>query len=248
MRRFFIEQKINDTQNLEITGQPAHHIRNVLRFKKNDTIILFDGTGFDYKAKINNISNTSIQTTIFEKYFSKTEPPIKITLAQAMLKEKKMDTLIRQATELGISQWIPFICERTIPKPNKNKMSSKIKRWQKISSEAAKQCKRSQLLEINNLITFSQLMALNKSDLKILFWEKSSHLLDEQKNKPENILLVLGPEGGFSPEEVEMAKINSFIITSLGPRILKAETATISACTLVQYIFGDMGKNFLDKL
>lgn len=248
MRRFFIEQEKVAGQTSVITGPDARHIKNVLRLKPGDTIGLFDGTGIEYEARITSVSSGSIEVSVIRSFPSTIESPVQITVAQAFLKDRKMDSLIRQITELGITKWIPFFAERSVPKPDKNRLLARTKRWEKISKEALKQCKRGRFTEICETVSFEQLINLGKVyDLKIAFWENESKTIDSKllplPNKHiNNILIMLGPEGGFTELEVKSAKACGFVTASLGPRILRAETATIAACVLLQYLFGDMGQ------
>ena len=158
-----------------------------------------------------------------------------------------MDGLVRQLSELGITQWLPFFAQRSVPRLNQKDFSARLKRWQKIAKEALKQCKRGRVLEIRDPVSFESMLAQSRNcDLKIAFWEEESVPLKElpmqSKQEIKTIFALLGPEGGFTVQEIETARENGFIIAGLGPRILKAETATVAACALLQYLYGDMGK------
>lgn len=246
MKRFFIDHKEILKSAPTVDGQDAQHIKRVLRLKTGDPIVLLDGTGFEYIAKIVRFSNDRVYISIAEKYLTATESPLQIIVGQGYLKDKKMDMLVRHLTEIGITKWIPVISGRSVPQPDKKRVASRIKRWEVIANEAVKQSRRSIPPEIGEPLFFKDVIIKNSSvDLKIIFFEnetiplKKSLVLAVQN--PSNIMIMLGPEGGFSNKEVEMAKAEGFITASMGPRILKAETASISACTLVQYLFGDMG-------
>jgi len=248
MRYFFIEESDLDGQKAVVKGSDAHHIKNVLRLKPGDKIGLFDGTGLNYETRILTVLPKSIEVSIVCSFSATTESSLNITVAQAMLKDRKMDLLVRQLTELGISRWIPFIAERSVARPDQNRLAARTQRWEKIATEAVKQCKRCRSPEIGATVTFEEVLNLGKdSHLKIVFWEEESKPVNKDfpvpnPNPPEQIFILLGPEGGFTLKEVESAKAGGFITAALGPRILRAETATIAACTLLQYLFGDMGK------
>jgi 16S rRNA (uracil1498-N3)-methyltransferase len=158
-----------------------------------------------------------------------------------------MDRLLRQITELGATDWIPFESSYSIPHWDKERLQKRKRRWEKITTEALKQCRRNQTVKIHHLTRFDKLVQEAENyDLKILFYEKASTLRDllgrSANRAVKKILLVLGPEGGFHPQEVELAKASGFQIVSLGPRILKAETAGVVSCALIQFLFGDIGK------
>jgi 16S rRNA (uracil1498-N3)-methyltransferase len=248
MRYFFIKQSDLADSKAVVKGSDAHHIKNVLRLKIGDEIGLFDGTGLNYETRIVTLLPKSVEVSIIRSFPSTTESNVQITVAQALLKDRKMDLLVRQLTELGITRWIPFIAKRSVPRPDKKRLFTRTERWKKIAKEALKQCKRCCSPEIGTTVSFAEVLTLgNDSDLKIVFWEEESKPVNKDlqvsnSKPPEKIFILLGPEGGFTLKEVENAKASGFITASLGPRILRAETATIAACTLLQYLFGDMGK------
>lgn len=253
MRYFFIKQSDLAGSKAVVKGSDAHHIKNVLRLKPGDKIGLFDGTGLNYETRIVTLLPKSIEVSVIRRFSSTAESSVQITVAQALLKDRKMDLLVRQLTELGITRWIPFIAKRSVPRPDKKRLFTRTERWNKIAKEALKQCKRCCSPEIGETVSFEEVLSLGKdSDLKIVFWEEESKPVNKELavsnlKPPEKIFILLGPEGGFTLKEVEKAKESGFITAALGPRILRAETATIAACTLLQYLFGDMGKKILTK-
>ena len=246
MRRFFIKQSETAGPISVITGTDAKHIKKALRLKPGDIITLFDGAGNEYEARIISLSADSVNVSIMRSFPSTTESPIQIIVAQAFLKQRKMDNLVRQLTELGITKWVPFISKRSVPTPDNKRLAVRTNRWKKISKEALKQCNRGRIMEIGPTVSFEDTFNISKqSSLKIAFWEnesKSLNLALAQSNKHFNsIFIMIGPEGGFTSQEIEKAKACGFITATLGPRILRAETATIAASVLIQYLFGDIG-------
>ncbi|MBU1713292.1 MAG: 16S rRNA (uracil(1498)-N(3))-methyltransferase [Proteobacteria bacterium] len=253
MRLFFVDQSELAAPVPTLRGADARHIINVLRLKPEDRIGLFDGTGKQYEARIVAIYSGKVEFSVTGYCRPAVESDLELVVAQSFLKESKMDDLVRQLTELGITKWIPFISERSIPRPDDKRLSAREKRWEKIAKEAAKQCKRVKITEIGKTVPFEDVIALEKDcDLKIVFWENEKNLLDPKSLAADHdylkkILVMFGPEGGFSVNEIEKVKERGFITVSIGPRILKAETATICACALIQFLFGDMGQKNLDK-
>jgi len=247
MRRFFIEPAALQKPVVAIEGSEVRHIKNVLRLKPGDQIRVFDGEGFEYDAGIQRFFADRVEIKIRRKFPGGKESPIQIAVAQALLKEKKMDRLLRHLCELGMTLWVPFICERSVPKPGQKRLSARADRWNQIVKESCKQCQRSKLPEIIKTLTFEDLLAYGQScDLKIVFYENESAKLKSlmaanPPAPPRKILLILGPEGGFSDQEIEKARAAGYVVAGLGSRILRAETAAIAACTLMQFLYGDMG-------
>ncbi|MEA3279718.1 MAG: 16S rRNA (uracil(1498)-N(3))-methyltransferase [Thermodesulfobacteriota bacterium] len=248
MRYFYINQSDITGSTSIITGTDAKHIKKVLRLKPGDIIGLFDGLGFEYEARIVHLSASSVEVLITRSFPSKTESPVQIIVAQAFLKDRKMDTLVRQLSELGITKWMPFIASRSVPKPDKKRLAARTERWKKIAVEALKQCKRSRITEIGTTVSFENILKTVKDyDLKIAFYENETKSINSILSKHDRnigtICIMLGPEGGFTSQEIESARNCGFYISALGPRILKSETAAIAASTLIQYLFGDLGLN-----
>jgi 16S rRNA (uracil1498-N3)-methyltransferase len=247
MRYFYIEPTTLKKPIIAIEGSEVRHIRNVLRLKPGDTIRLFDGQGFEYEAAIQRLLANRVEIRIMRQMPATKESPVQIAVAQALLKEKKMDRLLRHLCELGITHWVPFICERSVPRPGAKRWPARVERWEKILKESCKQCQRARLPEIIKMMSFEEVLQYGQSwGLKIVFYENESASLHSLMSPalqpvPQKILLILGPEGGFSEQEIEKVKAAGFVVAGLGPRILRAETATMAACTLIQYLFGDMG-------
>ena len=245
MRYFFVEPAALNEPFATIEGSEVRHMKNVLRLKPGDKIRVFDGEGFEYDASIHQYFADRVEIKITRKFPGTKESPVQIGVAQALLKEKKMDRLLRHLCELGVNRWIPFISERSVPRPVEKRLSARAQRWRKIVQESCKQCRRSKLPEIIKTLTFEEVLDYGLScDLQIVFYENESVPLKSlmpPNPAPRNILLILGPEGGFSDQEIENARAAGCVVAGLGPRILRAETAAIAACTLTQFLYGDMG-------
>jgi 16S rRNA (uracil1498-N3)-methyltransferase len=247
MRLFYIDPSAATKPLVTIEGSEAHHIKNVLRLKPGDHIELFDGTGYEYEAVISSLDAEKVEVEIRRKLQSNVSSGARIMVAQAFLKEKKMDDLVRKLSELGIARWIPFFSQRSIARPDKERLVARTQRWKRIAVEAMKQCRRKNMLEISDALTFDEVLKLSKPcDLKIAFWENEAVPLGrDMATKPgstlKSIMVMLGPEGGFTEQEIDMARQSGFVTAGLGPRILRAETATLAASTLIQYLYGDIG-------
>ena len=247
MRYFFIEPAALLKPTVAIDGSEVRHIKKVLRLKPGDQIRLFDGEGFEYEAIIRRFVGDRIELKINQKIQGTKESPVQIAVAQALLKEKKMDRLLRHLCELGLTHWIPFTSEHSIPKPGQKRMPARVERWNRILKESSKQCRRARLPEIYQTLVLEEVLDYGRfCDLMIVFYEKESASLNSVISRTahphaQKILMIMGPEGGFSDQEISKARAAGCLVAGLGPRILRAETATIAAVTLVQGLFGDMG-------
>ena len=234
-----------------IEGQDARHIRTVLRLGPGDAIVVFDGTGVEYAARIVALDNRQVHIALSDCLVSSAESPLELTLAQGYLKDKKMDELVRRLTELGVSRWIPFIARRSVPQPDAKRSLARSERWHKISLEAVKQCRRSRPLAIEPTKSFEQVLQHSEShDLRLFFWETQGEDLfacAQVPQKPKRVFAMVGPEGGFESSERDAAERHGFRTVHLGPRILRAETAAVAVSVLIQFVFGDLGQNVLDN-
>ena len=169
----------------EITGSDAGHICRVLRLSAGDAVELFDGSGNGYRAKIVSASPKRVRFTIEETFPLLSESSVHITLAQGILKDRKMDDLIRQLTELGIDRWMPFYAARSVPVPGKKGVGTRLDRWEKIALEAVKQCRRGHVPQISPAGDFDDVLAASAGcDLKIIFWEGAPQAFDIPHNGP----------------------------------------------------------------
>lgn len=254
MRYFFIENPMPTGATAVIRGADAKQIKDVLRLRPGSKIGLFDGLGMEYTARIVTLSPQGVAVELTQSFPSKAESDLDIIVAQAYLKERKMDGLVRQLTELGVKKWIPFFAERSIPRPDQLRLTARTKRWGKITREALKQSKRGRVMEILRPVSFDEILNFaHGCDLKLVFWENESKPFDLDEfrlpgHRIQQVLVMLGPEGGLTTSEIDRVVACGYKTAALGPRILRAETATVAAVTLVQYLLGDMGKKILTKI
>ncbi len=235
MPKFFVDNIMSDTVTL--TGKDAVHIGKSLRMKKGESITLCNGKGTDYGCLIEDITADSVKCRVIFKTASESECKIKISLYQGLPKGDKMDTVVQKCVELGVFDIHPVLTERCISRPDSKSADKKIKRLQKIADEAAKQSRRGILPKVYGLTPYREALKNIKADLIILFYEKGGEKLKTilRNFSGESIAVIIGPEGGFSDDEVEAAKEAGAEIATLGSRILRTETAPIAAAANIVY-------------
>ncbi len=244
MRRIYLGTDIfRKKDSFYIKGETYHYLKNVLRLKKKDIFIGFDGSGREYIIEILEVGKNEIAGKILEeKEVYSTELPFDLQLFQCIPKGEKFDFIIRETTQLGIKKIIPVISKRVIVKIRREKIETKLRRWQKIAEESAKLSGRTLVPEIMFPVKFEECIK-EKKDFGIIFWEGERNFtlkdfiqkLKEENIKNKKINVFIGPEGGFDEEEIKLAKNYGYYSISLGKRILKVETASIVALSILIY-------------
>ncbi|MGA2515484.1 MAG: 16S rRNA (uracil(1498)-N(3))-methyltransferase [Thermodesulfobacteriota bacterium] len=245
MPKFYIPDPRIENGLLKIEGDEMKHIRKVLRLRTGDEILVFDGLSHEFEGTIIEEGRASIMVKIQRMLSPKRDSPLEVTLAQSLLKGEKMDYLIQKATELGVKEIIPFFSSRSVPLLEESRSLKRHHRWGKIAIEASKQCGRGVIPKIESLQTYSGMLhAASTDQLRLILWEKDGiklkEMLEVSKEK-KKIFFIIGPEGGFSQEEVEKAERTGFVAVTLGRRILRAETASLCFLSILQYEWGDVG-------
>lgn len=242
MSRFFIPRENISENQIAVTGDDTIHITKVLRLKKGDVITCCDGQGFDYEAKIAELSKMSVICDILRKTKSDTEPNIKVTLIQGIPKAAKMDYIIQKTTELGISEIFPCELNRCVAKLDGEK---KTERWQKIAKEAAQQSGRGIVPAIHQKIDLNEAVSILKNaDISFVAYECEEKTVIKTvlnaKEAPKSVAFMIGAEGGFDKSEIEFLKENGIMLVSLGKRILRTETAGEAVLSMIMYEIGDI--------
>lgn len=242
MHRFFVSGE-NIRGNM-ITMDPgeARHIERVLRLAAGDLIKVFDGSGAEYLVRLIGHNEDRLMGEIIETDYMDTEAAASLYLVQGIGKGDKMDTIVQKAVEIGIKAIYPLACERSVVRLEGDKAFKRVQRWQDIARESCKQCRRNIIPEVKSVMDFSQLwreidgrtsimLYENEKDLSLKAYlrERAQHLAGQE------IFLLVGPEGGFSPQEAETARNYHCTTVTLGPRILRTETAGLAAASIILY-------------
>lgn len=245
MHHFFVSPNQIDDKYVTITGGDVNHIKNVLRMKVNEELLISNGQDKDYYCKIEAISDDEIKALILDEEFEGTELPTELYLFQGLPKSDKMELIIQKAVELGVKEIIPVATKRCVVKLDDKKEASKIKRWQAISESAAKQSRRTIIPEISSVMSFKE--AINRAkefELGIIPYENFKDMKETKEvlskvQKGIKIGIFIGPEGGFEESEVQYALDNGIHPISLGKRILRTETAGLAIVSVLMFQLED---------
>ena len=249
MDRFFTpKNNINLEQNTcIIEGEDVKHISRVLRCKENDKLEVCDMDNNEYICEIREINKDNILLDIIEKVNIKRESNLKVKLYQGMPKGTKMELILQKLTEIGVDEIVLVQAKRSVTKIDNKKEDKKIERWERIIYEAAKQSKRAKIPKLTGVLTFKEALAdMQNNDLNICPYEneRTISIKEAIKDSSANTIgIFVGPEGGFEEEEIEKIQEIDGKVVSLGPRILRTETASVVASSIVLYELSDLGGN-----
>jgi 16S rRNA (uracil1498-N3)-methyltransferase len=234
--RFRVETGALARPSIELRGDALHHLRSVLRLRAGDQVELFDGAGMGAAAEIVRVTAEAAELRILAPTSAERESPLDLTLSVALARGGKLDWIVEKATELGVRRILPFAAERSTPRADKSE------RWRRIASAAAAQSGRVVAPEILPVARLEAVLADREAyDRRLFLWEKATApLRTEVGRAPRRVLVVTGPEGGFSAAESQRALAAGLELVGLGPRILRAETAAIAAVALCQILWGDL--------
>lgn len=249
MDRFFTpKNNINLEQNTcIIEGEDVKHISKVLRCKENDKLEVCDMDNNEYICEIKEINKDNILLDIIEKVNIKRESNLKVKLYQGMPKGTKMELILQKLTEIGVDEIVLVQTKRSVTKIDNKKEDKKIERWERIIYEAAKQSKRGKIPTLTGVLTFNEALEdMKNNDLNLCPYENERTVVIKEAIKGKqinNIGIFVGPEGGFEEEEIEKIQNINGQVVSLGPRILRTETASVVASSIVLYELSDLGGN-----
>ena len=245
MHRFFVTSEGFFEKTVTITGSDVNHIRTVLRMKPGDRIEVIDHQGFRYEIVLAEVGRDHVRGEILSKIAMQTESPVNIRMGQALIKGNAFDLLVRKATELGVGAIAPLKTQRCVARLAKESQPYRTQRWQRVAEEASKQCGRSKVPEIHSTVLSIEEFCQQSSgcDLKLVFWESEQKTCLQDITAPDSvtsIAFLAGPEGGWAAEEIDFLIQQGFQTVTLGPRLLKADSASLVILSLLQHRWGDL--------
>ena len=245
---FLPSEDLQQQGNIILQGSIFAHLK-AARLRPGANIVLADGRGQAFVARLLSFEAQTANVTILHELHKNTEPPLEITLFLGITKGEKIDQVIRQSVELGVKKIVPVLTERTVVKLNRKKGEARARRWQNIAFAAAAQSRRSFVPAISKPLYFKEMLNLLPGDKIVLVpWEEEKerelqHFAARIKTPPRSVSIFTGPEGGIAPGEMEKLKeLRCVYPVTLGPRILRAETAPLAVLAVLMYLWGDLGR------
>jgi 16S rRNA (uracil1498-N3)-methyltransferase len=244
MRRFTLRPEQVAGGRVTFDAGESHHITRVLRLRPGDSVVATDGAGRDYTVRLESLGEAAVGTVIAEAA-GVAPSPLAITLIQGVPKGVKMEAIVRAVTELGVARLQPALCERTVVRLDAPRWRDRARRWQRVAREAAKQCGRAVIPEVEGPRPLVDWLATTSpADLQLCLWEGDGAALGAvlaTSGSPRSARVLVGPEGGLASEEVARARTHGLTVVSLGPRVLRTETAGPAIVAILQSRFGDLG-------
>ncbi|WP_062265532.1 16S rRNA (uracil(1498)-N(3))-methyltransferase [Endozoicomonas arenosclerae] len=237
--RIYTDQPLAEGQVVELTDSAANHVGKVLRMKPEEPLILFNGHGSSWQGSIQSVSKKSVTVTLSALIEKTTESPLKVHLGQSLSRGERMDYAIQKATEMGVIEITPLFSERCEVKLNAERQEKRLRHWQQIAISACEQCGLNRIPVIHPPENVADWMQMQETDLKFVLHHRTEKKL-EGFDRPESVSLLIGPEGGLTQEEIVAAETSGFNALALGPRVLRTETAPITAVSIMHYLWGDI--------
>jgi 16S rRNA (uracil1498-N3)-methyltransferase len=239
--RFYCPVTLPSAGLFELPPDAAHHAHRVLRLRAGDAVQIFDGAGHACDGTIHSISGKHVDLNVSRSCTVQTKSPLHIVLAQAMTSSEKMDWVVQKATELGAAEVQPVNTQRSVAKLTSERAEKRTEHWHGVVIAACEQSGRNDLLQVHAPLELSHWLAdISKAPgSKFILLPDGAVALHAQAKPPGPVTLLIGPEGGFTPEETIMAKQAGFIPVLLGPRVLRTETAALAGITALQTLWGD---------
>jgi 16S rRNA (uracil1498-N3)-methyltransferase len=240
LTRVYVDEPLSVGRTISVQGSAANHIMRVLRAREGDALTMFDGRGGEYGARIIGFRKDAVTVDVQEHREVERESSLELTLAQGISRGERMDWVMQKATELGVTRIVPVVTERTVVKLDDRQAERKLDHWRAIVVAACEQSGRNRVPEVLAPVPFYEALGIVDSSITRILLSPAGAQRARDLANPRRIAMLIGPEGGLSENEQEAAVAAGFLQVSLGPRILRTETAAIAALTALQHDFGDL--------
>lgn len=239
--RIYTDSPLSEGATADLDDNAAQHVGRVLRMQPGQELLLFNSDGNDYPATITESGKKRVAVQVGSPVANTTESPLDIVLGQTLSKGDRMDYAVQKAVEMGVTRIVPLTTERCDVKLKGDREDKRLRHWQSVAVSAAEQCGRARVPEILPVMTLAEWFEHTADcDLRLVLHHRTEQSLDTLA-KPTRVALMIGPEGGLSPEEITAAETAGFFPVALGPRVLRTETAPVAAMALCQWLWGDIG-------
>ena len=243
-RRFYATPDTIDGSTINLSHDETHHLTRVLRLRPGSEVFVFDGCGKEYRCSFLTVKENRARLEISEALSDEVESSVHVTLAHGLAKGEKFDFIVQKATELGVSNIAPLVTDHADVRLSDEKSEKRLDRWRRISLEALKQCGRRRLVEIEPPVALKDFLNVDRTrNTALVFSERGGVSIADALSRAVDkttVTALVGPEGGWSDEELTLLDERQAIAVTLGPRILRTETAAIVALTLIQHVLGDL--------
>jgi len=237
--RFYDPQSLAEGKTIELCENAIQHISRVLRMRPGEAITLFNGDGFDYLATLSSVEKRSVSAHIDKKQTVSVESTLNVHIGQTLSRGERMDYAVQKSTEMGVATITPLFSDRCEVKLPQERQQKRIQHWQQTAISACEQSGRVVPPEIHAPLELKEWLAAQDADLKFVLHHHSEKPL-AQLEQPNSVTILVGPEGGLTEDEVELAQEYGFIPLALGPRVMRTETAPVAALTIFNYLWGDI--------
>ena len=239
--RIYTDSPLNEGVTADLDDNAAQHVGRVLRMQPGQELLLFNGDGNDYPATITEARKKRVAVQVGSPVENVTESPLELVLGQTLSKGDRMDYAVQKAVEMGVSRIVPLSTERCDVKLKGDREDKRLRHWQSVAISAAEQCGRARVPEILPVMALPDWFEHTRDcDLRLVLHHRTQQSLNTMA-KPSRVALMIGPEGGLNPEEINAAETAGFLPVALGPRVLRTETAPVAALALCQWLWGDIG-------
>jgi 16S rRNA (uracil1498-N3)-methyltransferase len=242
LTRVYVDAPVTAGKRLVVAGSAANHIARVLRLRSGDSLTVFDGSGGEFGARVEEFRKEAVVVSVEEHRTLDRESPLSLTLAQGVSRGERMDWIIQKATELGASRIVPVFTKRSVVRLDDKQAQRKLQHWRAIAVSACEQCGRNRLPDLVTPVDFFDVLpaTFSPAETRLLLSPTGDLRIDDLKDVGNGITVLIGPEGGLEDVEHEAAIAAGFKAVRMGPRVLRTETAAIAALTIIQRYFGDL--------